>query len=51
MSILNHEITVFLADIGYLSNYYATIKQVWAKKNLENISTFEGWRLNLVTDK
>ena len=42
MSILNPEITVFLADIGYLvkllSNHYATL----SPKNLENISNFEG---------
>ena len=48
MPILNPEITVFLADIGYLvkllSNHYATL----SPKNLENISNSEGWSLTLV---
>ena len=35
MSILNREITVFLADIGYLVKLLATIKQLWAQKTLK----------------
>ena len=44
MSILNPEITVFLADIGYLVKLlinYLEKKQL-GKKTLENISNFEG---------
>ena len=41
MSILNLEVTVFLAEIGYLvkllSNHYAII----IPKNLENMRNFE----------
>ena len=29
-------------------NYEATIKQLWAPENIENISNFEGWGLTLV---
>ena len=51
MSSLNSEITVFLADIGYLvkllSNHLATL----SLKNLENISNFEGWCLTQVAYK
>ena len=51
MLILNPEITVFPAAIGYLvkllSNYYATL----SPKNLENIIILEGWELTLVAYK
>ena len=51
MSILNPEITVFLADTGYLvkllSNYSATL----SPKEFENISNLESWGLTLVAHK
>ena len=50
MSILNPEITAFLADIDYLVkvlNHKASLKP----KKIENISKFEGWGLTLVAYK
>ena len=51
MSILNPQITVFLADIGYLvkllSNHLPTLNP----KNLENISIFQSWGLTIVAYK
>ena len=50
MSILNPEITAFLADIDYLVkvlNHKTSLKP----KKLENISKSEGWGLTLVAYK
>ena len=51
MSILNPEITLFLADIGYLFKLLSNHKATLIQKNFENISNFESWGLNIVAYK
>ena len=51
MSILNPEITMFLADIGYLVKLLSNDEATLTPKNLENINNFEGWGLALLAYK
>ena len=51
MSILNSEISVFLADIGYLVKVLSNHKATLTSKSLENISNFEDLDLTLVAYK
>ena len=51
MSILNPEITVFHADIGYLVKRLSNLEATLSPKSLENISNFEGCSLTLVAYK
>ena len=42
MSVLNPEITAFLADIGYLVKLLSKQEATSSPKNLEDISNIEG---------